>query len=282
MRSLNISVGGVIGAVIVIGILLTAILGPHFVADPNAQNISQRLLPPGASSERGLHLLGTDNLGRDVLARIVWGARVSLLVGFTAVLLGSLIGVSLGLIAGYFGGRIDAIIMRIVDLFMAFPFLILVLALAATLGAGTRNIIIALALLGWVPYARLVRAEVLSLREYEFVLSARAVGAPSSRIIIVHILPNVISSIIVIATLELGRMILSEASVSYLGFGVQPPTPAWGIMTAEGQAYVYSAWWLPVFPGVAILLSVLGVNMIGDWLRDRADPRLLKSGSGEA
>ncbi len=280
-RLLSPAARGIIGSLIVAGVLLVALFGPAFVMDPHAQDISSRLLAPGESSTTGFHPLGTDALGRDLLAQLVWGARVSLLVGVMAVLLSGLIGVALGLIVGFFGGAIDHCIMRVVDIFMAMPFLILVLALAAVLGAGIRNIILALVLLGWVSYTRIVRAEVLALRQQEFVDAARCIGVPDWRIMVRHILPNVLSSVIVLATLELGRMILSEASVSYLGFGVQPPTPAWGVMTADGQQYIYSAWWLPLFPGIAILVTVLGANMLGDWLRDRADPRLLRTRSGD-
>ncbi len=280
-RMLSPSIGGIIGLLIVVGVLLVALLGPAFVMDPQVQDIGSRLLAPGQSSPAGFHPLGTDALGRDLLAQLVWGARVSLLVGVMAVLLSGLVGVVLGLIAGHFGGAIENVIMRVVDIFMAMPFLILVLALAAVLGAGIRNIILALTLLGWVSYTRIVRAEVLALRQQEFVHAARSIGVPDRRIMLRHILPNAMSSVIVLATLELGRMILSEASVSYLGFGVQPPTPAWGVMTADGQQYIYSAWWVPVFPGIAILITVLGANMLGDWLRDRSDPRLLRSRSGD-
>ena len=275
LKLLSPNLGGVIGAMIVAGVLVVALAGPAFVMDPQDQDINSRLLAPGQSSRTGFHPLGTDALGRDLLAQLVWGARVSLLIGAMAVLLSGLVGVALGLIVGYVGGVLDHVVMRIVDIFMAMPFLILVLALAAVLGGGIRNIILALALLGWVSYTRIVRAEVLAVRQHEFVQAARGVGVPAWRIMLRHILPNVISSVIVLATLELGRMILSEASVSYLGFGVQPPTPAWGVMTADGQQYIYSAWWLPIIPGIAILITVLGANMLGDWLRDRADPRLL-------
>lgn len=266
---------------IVVGVLLVAVVGPALVMDPYAQDISSRLLAPGQSSGAGFHPLGTDALGRDLLAQLVWGARVSLLVGLLAVFMSGLIGVVLGLIAGHCGGAIDNVIMRVVDIFMAMPFLILVLALAAVLGAGIRNIVLALALLGWVSYTRIVRGEVLALRQQEFIDAARSIGVPDRRIMFRHILPNAMSSVIVLATLELGRMILSEASVSYLGFGVQPPTPAWGVMTADGQQYIYSAWWVAVFPGIAILITVLGANMLGDWLRDRFDPRLARVRSGD-
>jgi len=275
------NLAGVVGALIVVGVLLVALVGPAFVMDPTSQDITNRLLAPGQSSSAGVHLLGTDSLGRDLLAQLIWGARVSLLVGILAVLLSGLIGVTLGLVVGYFGGALDNVIMRVVDIFMAMPFLILVLALAAVLGTGIRNIVLALTLLGWVSYTRIVRAEVLALRQQEFVEAARSIGVPDRRIMLRHILPNVLSSVIVLATLELGRMILSEASVSYLGFGVQPPTPAWGVMTADGQQYIYSAWWLSVLPGAAILVTVLGANMLGDWLRDRFDPRLLRTRSGD-
>ncbi len=281
LQRLNANLGGVFGGLVVAAVLLVAIVGPALVPDPNIQDITSRLLAPGQSSAAGLHPLGTDALGRDLLAQLVWGARVSLLVGVLAVLLSGAVGVTLGLVVGYFGGALDHWVMRVVDLFMAMPFLILVLALSAVLGAGIRNIVLALALLGWVSYTRIVRAEVLALRQQEFVEAARCVGVSDWRIMVRHILPNVVSSVIVLATLELGRMILSEASVSYLGFGVQPPTPAWGVMTADGQQYIYSAWWLPVLPGAAILITVLGANLLGDWLRDRADPRLLRPRAGD-
>jgi peptide/nickel transport system permease protein len=243
-------------------------------ADPSAQDITARLLEPFETSDRGMHWLGTDPLGRDIASRIIFGARISMLVGVVAVVIAGAVGVTLGLAAGYAGRGWDALIMRVADVQLALPFLVLALALVAAVGPSLTNLIIVLGLTGWVIYARVIRAETLSLREREFVLAARAVGAGGLRIVARHILPNATSSIIVVATLHVARMILFEASLSFLGVGVPPPTPTWGGMIADGRGYLTVAWWVSTLPGLALFLTVLGVTLIGDRLRDVLDPRI--------
>jgi len=243
-------------------------------ADPSAQDITARLLPPLETSDRGVHWLGTDPLGRDIASRIIFGARISMLVGVVAVVIAGAVGVTLGLAAGYVGRGWDALIMRVADVQLALPFLVLALALVAAVGPSLTNLIVVLGLTGWVIYARVIRAETLSLREREFVLAARAVGAGGLRIVARHILPNATSSIIVVATLHVARMILFEASLSFLGVGVPPPTPTWGGMIADGRGYLTVAWWVSTLPGLALFLTVLGVTLIGDRLRDVLDPRI--------
>jgi ABC-type dipeptide/oligopeptide/nickel transport system permease subunit len=237
--------------------------------DPNAQDLGARLQPPLSEG----HLLGTDLLGRDVLSRLVYGSRVSLVIGFTAVALSGVLGVALGLVSGYFGGRTDTVLMRIVDAWLAFPFLLLAIAIVAVLGPGLRNLVIALVVTGWVVYARLVRGETLSLREREFVLSARGLGVSHPATMVGHILPNVLAPVLVVATLELGVVIVTEASLSFLGLGVEASRPTWGSMLADGCAYIARAWWLATLPGLAIFAIVLAVNVLGDGLRDALDPR---------
>jgi ABC-type dipeptide/oligopeptide/nickel transport system permease subunit len=237
--------------------------------DPNVQDLNNRLQPPLSPG----HLLGTDVLGRDVLARLIHGTRVSLVVGFAAVALSGALGVAVGLVSGYFGGWVDTVFMRIVDAWLAFPFLLLAIAIVAIIGPGIRNIVIALVVTGWVVYARLVRGEVLSLREREFVLSARGLGASRFSLMVRHILPNVLAPIMVVATLELGVVIVTEASLSFLGLGADASQPSWGNMLADGRAYVTRAWWLATLPGVAIFIVVLAVNILGDGIRDALDPR---------
>lgn len=237
--------------------------------DPNVQDLTSRLQPPLTAG----HPLGTDSLGRDVLSRLIVGSRISLVVGFTAVLLSAALGIVVGLLSGYLGGWIDALFMRIVDAWLAFPFLLLAIAVVAVLGQGLNNIVIALVVTGWVLYARLVRGETLSLREREFVLSARGLGARASSIMFRHILPNCLGPILVVATLEIGVVIVTEASLSFLGLGAGASEPSWGGMLADGRAYLTRAWWLATLPGLAILVVVLAVNVIGDGLRDALDPR---------
>lgn len=247
-------------------------LSPH---DPGRQNLRARLTPPvPIEGSVPQHLLGTDQLGRDVLSRLIYGSRVSLLVGSAVVLLAATLGTLLGLIAGYFRGRTDSIIMRLVDVFLAFPFLLMAIVFMATLGPGLRNIILVLALTGWVEYARIVRAQVLVLRETEYVTAAEALGMSSLRVMVAHVLPNSMASVLVVASLQVGAVIISEASLTFLGLGVPPSIPTWGTMLATGREYVSSAWWLATLPGIAIVLTVLAVNNIGDWLRDRFDPML--------
>jgi peptide/nickel transport system permease protein len=251
---------------VVVGVL-APVLAPQ---DPNAQDLVARLKPPLSPG----HVLGTDVLGRDVLSRLIYGTRVSLVVGFTAVALAGVLGVVVGLVSGYFGGWVDSVFMRVVDAWLAFPFLLMAIAIVAILGPGLKNIVIALAITGWVVYARLVRGETLSLREREFVLSARGLGASRPAIMVQHILPNILAPILVVATLELGVVIVTEASLSFLGLGADASQSSWGQTLADGRAYITQAWWLVTLPGLAIFVVVLAVNVLGDGIRDALDPRL--------
>lgn len=242
--------------------------------DPAAQDVLRRLLAPLSRSEDGLHLLGTDALGRDVLSRLIAGARVSLLVGVLSVLVSGLIGVAFGLVAGYDDRRAGRVLMAITDVQLAIPFLVLAIAVVAVLGPSLFNLVMVLGLTNWVQYARIVRAEVLVLRGREFVLAARALGASTMRILLVHLLPNVTSSIIVVSSLQVAKMILFESSLSFLGLGVPATIPTWGSMIADGRDYVAHAWWVAAIPGLAIFVTVVAINLVGDRLRDMLDPRL--------
>jgi peptide/nickel transport system permease protein len=257
------------GAAIVLAMFFLAILAPAIGRDPGAIDIAHRLQPPGLA-----YPLGTDDLGRDVLVRILYGARISLLVGFVAVGIATFIGILLGAMAGYYGRWIDALIMRFVDIMLCFPTFFLILAVIAFLKPSIWNIMIIIGLTSWMGVARLVRAEFLSLRERDFVLAARAIGAKDARIIFRHILPNAISPVLVSATLGVAGAILTESALSFLGIGVQPPTPSWGNMLIAGKQTLGTAWWLSVFPGMAILITVLGYNLLGEGLRDAMDPRI--------
>lgn len=257
------------GVVIVVLMFLLAILAPLYNHDPGAIDITQRLLPPGWG-----YLLGTDDLGRDVLARILYGARISLLVGFVAVGIATVIGIFVGAIAGFYGRWVDALLMRFVDIMLCFPTFFLILAVIAFLEPSIWNIMIIIGLTGWMGVARLVRAEFLSLRGRDFVIAAQSIGASDLRLIFRHILPNALSPVIVSATLGVAGAILTESALSFLGIGVQPPTPSWGNMLITGKQTLGSAWWLSVFPGMAILLTVLGYNLLGEGLRDALDPRM--------
>lgn len=260
------------GLILTVALVLVALAAPLISPyDPDAQDTSRRL--EGPSHE---HLLGLDELGRDVASRVVWGARVSLRVGFSVVILAASLGIALGAISGYFGGAIDTIIMRLTDILLAFPGILLAIALVAVLGPSLNNVILALAVIGWVGYARLVRGQVLKVRELEYVTAAKALGARSPRVIIRHVLPNVINPVIVMATLGLAGAILSEAALSFLGLGVQPPTPSWGAMLTEGRRYLGLANHLAIFPGAAIMLAVMGFNFLGDGLIDALDPKYRK------
>jgi peptide/nickel transport system permease protein len=261
------------GLLLTVALVVVALAAPLLAThDPSAQDTSRRLEAP--SNE---HLLGLDDLGRDVLSRIVWGARVSLRVGFSVVILASLVGVTLGAISGYFGGIIDVLVMRLCDILLAFPGILLAIALVAVLGPSLNNVILALASIGWVGYARLVRGQVLKVREMEYVTAAKAMGAKSPRVIVLHVLPNVINPVIVMATLGLAGAILSEAALSFLGLGVQPPTPSWGAMLTSGRRYLGLANHLAIFPGAAIMLAVMGLNFLGDGLIDALDPKYRKN-----
>jgi peptide/nickel transport system permease protein len=258
-------------SVFVLAALLAPLIEPH---DPLAQDIARRLKPPGYVDPRAGHFwLGTDGLGRDILARLIEGARVSLLVGAGGAAIAALIGVTLGLTAGYAGGWWDTLTSRCVDVFQAIPFTILAIAVAVILGPSLRNVIIVLGVSSWVNYARVVRAETLAQRHSEIVVAARVVGAGGGRVLLRHVLPQVMASIIVLTSLLVASMILFEASLSFLGLGVQPPTPSWGNMVLDGVEPIRAAWWVSFFPGVAILLTVMGINLLGDWLRDVLDPR---------
>ena len=262
------SAGLLLTVLLVVAALAAPLLAPH---DPNFQDTSRRLEAP--SDE---HLLGLDDLGRDVLSRIVYGARVSLRVGFSVVIIASLIGITLGAIAGYFGGVADLLIMRLCDILLAFPGILLAIALVAVLGPSLNNVVLALATIGWVGYARLVRGQVLKVREMEYVTAAKALGAKSPRVIVLHVLPNVINPVIVMATLGLAGAILAEAALSFLGLGVQPPTPSWGAMLTTGRQYLGLANHLAIYPGIAIMLAVMGLNFLGDGLIDALDPKYRK------
>jgi peptide/nickel transport system permease protein len=264
------------GLAVVAGVFLTALLAPALSPfDPLEQDISQRLREPGWQDARGqIHLLGTDHLGRDILARIIYGSRIALMVGLSAVLISGLLGMGIGLCAGYFGGRVDDFFMRLADVQLAFPFILLAIAVIGVLGPSLRNIIIVIGVSSWVVYARVVRGEVLSIREREFVQAAIALGSLDGRILLRHVLPNAFTPWLVVATLDMARVIVIESALSFLGLGVQPPTPTWGGMLADGRVYLSTAWWLATFPGLAILITVLGINLFGDGLRDTLDPRL--------
>ena len=260
------------GLLLTVTLLVIALLAPLVASkDPNVQDTSRRLEPPSKE-----HILGLDDLGRDVFSRIVFGARVSLRVGFSVVLIASIVGVTLGAIAGYFGGIADVLIMRLCDILLAFPGILLAIALVAVLGPSLNNVILALATIGWVGYARLVRGQVLKVREMEYVTAAKALGARSPRVIALHVLPNVINPVIVMATLGLAGAILAEAALSFLGLGVQPPTPSWGAMLTAGRRYLGLANHLAIFPGAAIMLAVMGLNFLGDGLIDALDPKYRK------
>ena len=265
-------IGGIILLVVFGSALLADYLAPH---EPNKQRLVARFKPPvWAPGGSATYLLGTDNVGRDIFSRIIHGSRISLVVGITAVGISLLIGVTLGLLSGFLGGRVDATIMALVDIMLAFPQLILAFAMVAVLGPGIGNIILVLGLTGWERYARVVRAEVLALREREFVQAARAIGVATPTIIFRHIMPNTFSSVIVMATLQTAQTILAEAALSFLGLGTGLSYPSWGQMIALGRDYINVAWWLSTFPGIAILLTVLAINLLGDRVRDILDPRM--------
>jgi peptide/nickel transport system permease protein len=262
-------------SIIVVFVLAAVFAGVLSPADPDEQSLRHRFTPP-VWDERGTwkHVLGTDRLGRDMLSRVIWGARVSLTAGVLTVLLASAFGAGVGLVAGYHGGRVDAALMRITDATMSFPVILLALILAVTVGPSFVNVVTAIAVILWARYARVIRGQVLTLMELDFITQARIAGASSWRIILRHLFPNTLNTLVVLITLQVGYVIIVEASLSFLGAGIPPPTPAWGSMIAEGRDFVTSAWWVSTFPGLAILLVVLAFNLLGDWLRDTLDPKL--------
>ena len=258
--------------VLVIPALFAELIAPH---DPIDGNLRSRLLPPAwTDGGEWSHPLGTDRQGRDILSRMIFGARTAALVSLAALAVGGIIGSVLGLVAGYFGSWWDHIIMRLVDINLSLPLILLALVLVVLFEPGTATTVAVVALLLWSRYARQVRAEVLTLKEMDFVARARVAGASNLRIVFRHILPNVFNTIIVLATLQVGNVILLEASLSFLGAGIPPPDPAWGVMVAEGRDFIVTSWWLSVIPGLAIMFTVLSMNLLGDWLRDYLDPRL--------
>ncbi len=267
---------GLIGLALILLFVLVAVLGPHLaLPDPVHPDLRARMVPPTVSwAGLGAHPFGTDQLGRDILARIVAGSRVTLSVAAAAVVLGGILGTLAGLVSGYLGGIVDRVVMRLVDIQLAVPLMLLALMVVAALGPSVRNLIVVLAVVSWVRYARIVRGQVLAVRELEFIQSARAISASTTRILLRHTLPNVLTPTVVVATLELARVIVLEAGLSFLGLGVQPPSPSWGRMLAEGRAYIATAWWIITLPGLALMLTVLAINLVGDWLRDYFDPRL--------
>ncbi|WP_353476152.1 ABC transporter permease (plasmid) [Salipiger sp. H15] len=256
---------------IILCALFAAVLAPY---DPQAQNILMRLKPPMWEGRDGLHLLGTDALGRDILSRLLYGARISLLVGAASVVIAGLLGVAMGLLAGYEPRIAGRVLMAVTDVQLAIPFLVLALAVAAVVGSSLFNIIVILGLTNWVQYTRVVRAEALALREREFVQAAQTLGLGATRILLRHLLPNVMSTVIVISSLLVAKMILFESSLSFLGLGVPNSTPTWGTMIADGRDYISHAWWVATFPGIAIFVTVIAINLVGDRLRDMLDPRL--------
>lgn len=276
LRKLLENKGAVFGLIMVLGVIFSAIFAPLISPhDPILQDVEKRLLPPlGQAGADPNYLLGTDQLGRDIVSRLIYGARISIVVSVSAVVFSAFLGTIIGLFSGFYGGKIDSVFMRLADVQLAFPFILLAIAIIAVLGPNLQNIIIVMGITGWVIYARVVRAEVLSLREKEYVMAVRALGGSNGRIIFNHLLPNVVPPIIVIITLEMARMIIMEAALSFLGLGIQPPTPTWGGMLADGRVYLVTSWWLATFPGVVIMLVVLGINLLGNWLRDILDPRL--------
>jgi peptide/nickel transport system permease protein len=252
--------------------LLAEFLTPY---SPTEISLANRLRPPfwenGGTLE---HPLGTDPMGRDLLTRMIYGARVSLVVAVLALLVGGGIGAALGLVAGYYGGRLDALVMRVADTTMAFPIILFAILFVVVLGGSMATTVLAVALVLWARYARVIRGEVLSLRERDFIAQARIAGCSSTRIIAIHLFPNILNTLVVLLSLQVGWVIIVEASLSFLGAGIPPPTPTWGSMIAEGRDYIATAWWVSFFPGLAILATVLSFNLFGDWLRDALDPTL--------
>jgi peptide/nickel transport system permease protein len=263
-------------ALLVCLLALPAALAPQIAPyDPLRGSLAKRLKPPvwmdGGTSE---HLLGTDKLGRDILSRMIYGARVSLAVSMIAIVVGGVIGVALGLASGYFGGKTDSLLMRLVDISLSLPTILLALVLVAAVGPSFSTVIIVLVVLLWARYARLVRGETLVIKERDFIARARVAGASHMRIMFRYIFPNVVNSLTVLATLQVGYVILLESALSFLGAGLPRPTPAWGLMIADGRELIVTAWWVSMFPGLAIMLTVLALNLLGDWLRDHLDPKL--------
>ena len=258
--------------IVILGIFLFIVIFADVVAphSPTAINLPNRLAPPGSEG----HLLGTDSLGRDLMTRLFYGGRVSLAVSVIVLLIAGTVGLTVGIVAGYLGGKVDAIMMRVVDIFLSFPPILLAIIMAVSLGPGFRTIIIAISLTYWSRFARVIRAEVLQIKEQEFIALARVAGCSPLYIMVRHILPNVFDTHMVIMSLQIGMVIRLESTLSFLGAGIPPPTPSWGRMVGDGRAYIDTAWWIAIVPGGALALVILSFNMLGDWLRDVMDPQL--------
>jgi peptide/nickel transport system permease protein len=266
------------GGVIVLLFIIIGIIGPSIAPfDPNKQELTAMMKAPAGIG--AAHSLGTDNLGRDILSRVIYGSRVSLLVAFAVVFVSGFIGIALGAISGFFGGKVDFLIQKLVEVVWAFPPLLLGITIMAFLGQGLFNLILALVAQRWIPYCRVVRGQTLSLRNRDFVTAAQCLGASNRQIITRHIIPNLIQTSLVIGTFAMASSIIAEASLSFLGVGVPPEIPTWGTMLADARIYISTAWWLPLFPGLCIFVTVLGINLLGDALRDILDPRLKRSGA---
>ena len=279
VRSLGRDRAAILGVLLVLTWLGVGLLGPAVIpGDPNRQELADALRPP-AWLEGGVREqpLGTDHLGRDILVRIVYGARTSMLVGVTAVALAVVAGALAGLFAAEWGGAVDEVLMRVADIQLSIPFILLAITVLALLGGSMRSMVLVLVLAGWVIYARVLRSELLYLREVEFVQGARALGASRLRVVFRHLLPNTAGMIVVVATLELANVIILEAALSFLGVGIGPPEVSWGTMLADGRDYLTTEWWIATLPGVAIAVTILGVNLIGDWVRDVLDPRAARA-----
>jgi peptide/nickel transport system permease protein len=279
LRLLRRSKEAMVGTAVILLVAATAVFAPFLTGDPLRQDLSVSLQPPGWMPGGDLrHPLGTDVLGRDQLSRLIYAARVSLVVGLVSVVVACVVGVPVGLLSGFLGGWVDSVLMRLADIQLSFPMILLALTIVALLGPSLTNVIITIGITSWVPYARIVRSTVLSLKGQPFVEAARAIGCGTVRILTKHLLPNAWAPVIIVATLQVGRAIIMESSLSFLGLGVRPPTPTWGGILADGRTFIFAAWWLAVPAGLAILITVLGVNLLGNGLRYLIDPRLRVEG----
>lgn len=275
-KSIFLEITFILPVAVLFLLVIMAIFAPLLAPYPYDQiSMQDRLLPPffmdGGTTA---HLLGTDNIGRDILSRVIYGAQISLSISLIVIAITASIGTVLGILAGYLGGRTDAFLMRVTDISLAFPAILIAILMAVTIGPGYWTVVLAISLLGWAPYARLIRGEALKLREADFVAQARIIGASPVRIMFRHIFPNVLNPLIVMVTLSVGFVILTEAALSYLGAGIPPPAASWGNMVNDGRTFIDTAWWMSLFPGIVIGLVVLAGNFLGDWLRDKMDPRL--------
>jgi peptide/nickel transport system permease protein len=275
LSSLWASKSALVGVIILLTVIFTAVFAKFLSPmDPSEQSLLLNMKPPGFESGGKVFWFGTDHLGRDLLSRVIYGSQVSIIVGVFSVLISGSVGLMLGLISGFYGGKIDYMLMRLVDFILSFPFILLALATINVVGPSLTLIIVVISVRMWTAYARVVRGKVLSLKESEFITAAHSIGASNWRILLLHLLPNTLSPVIIIGSLYLGRMIVIEAGLSFLGLGVPPPRPTWGGILSEGRNHIYLAWWIVTFPGIAITITVLGSNMVGDWLRNVLDPRL--------